>query len=111
MSGRLVSAVFESGLAPWLKPYAVVFASFANDAGARCFPTVGHVARMVGRTPRATKWAVRELRELGVLKEVAPAGRYRAIRYWFDVSALPRREISTGSTASTGMGEAYVHHG
>lgn len=91
MSGRLVSAVFDSALPAWLKPYAAAFASFAADDGSRCFPTVKTVAAMVGHTERATRMAVFELREIKVLKAVSAPGRYLARGYQFNAAALPQR--------------------
>jgi hypothetical protein len=89
MSGRLVSAVLESALPPWLKVYAVAFASFAADDGSRVYPTVGRIARMVTRSERQTQKAVTELRRRRVLEVIAPAGRNTATRYHFNVEQLP----------------------
>jgi len=90
MSARLVSAVFSSSLPAWLKPYATALATFAADDGGRVYPTVARLARMVGRSDRATQTAIGELRRLGVLTLEAPAGRYRASRYAFHVRALSK---------------------
>ena len=90
MSGRLVSAVFDSALPAWLKPYAAACASFAQDDGSRVYPTVQRIARMVGRCERATQTAIQELRRRGVLTIEAPPGRYRATRYHFQTAALPQ---------------------
>lgn len=89
MSGRLVSIVFDSALPAWLKPYAAAFASFAADDGTRVYPTVPRVAKMVGRSERATQRAILELRRRGVLTETHPPGHYQATRYVFDVGKLP----------------------
>ena len=90
MSGPLVSAVFESALPAWLKPYAAAFASFAAADGTRCYPSVARLANMVGRCERATHYAILELRRRGVLTVKTPAGRYRSTRYLFHADALPR---------------------
>lgn len=90
MSGRLVSAVFESALPAWLKPYAAAFASFAADDGTKVYPTVRRIARMVGRCERSARYAVMELRRLRVLEVVTPARRYQANRYVFQAAALPQ---------------------
>ena len=89
MSGRLISSVLESALAPWLKIYAAAFASFAADDGSRVFPTVGRIARMVGRSERQTQKATTELRRLKVLQVIAPSGRNTATRYQFHAERLP----------------------
>lgn len=89
MSGRLVSVVFESTLPAWLKPYAAAFASFAAPDGSRVYPTVARVARMVGKSERSTKRALRELRARGVLALEAPARQHAAPRYSFRAVALP----------------------
>lgn len=90
MSGRLVSAVFNSTLPAWLKPYAAACASFALDDGSRIYPSIERLARMVGRTPRATQTAVHELCRRGVLRVEARHARYRTTRYVFAEDALPR---------------------
>ena len=88
MSGRLVSAVFDSALPAWLKPYAAAFASFAADDGSRVYPTIGRIARMVGRSVRQTQKAVTELRRRRILELEARSGRYLATRYHFNTEAL-----------------------
>jgi Helix-turn-helix domain len=89
MSGRLVSAVLESTLPAHLKPYATACASFANDDGTRVFPSITTLARLVGRSKRATQTAVQELRRRGVLiVERAHAPR-KTTRYRFHLAALP----------------------
>ena len=89
MSGRLVSAVFDSALPAWLKHYAAAAASFASDDGRRIFPSMAHLARLAGRSERATQTAVHELVRLGVLTVVVPPGRYRPTHYRFHAAALP----------------------
>ena len=88
VSGRIVSAVFESGLPAWIKPYAAVYASFAADDGTRVYPSVARIAQMVGRSTRRVKAATSVLR-LGVLVIVQPRARYRSNRYRFVLAALP----------------------
>jgi hypothetical protein len=90
MSGRLVSAVFESTLPSWLKPYAAACATFAADDGSRVFPSVARIARLVGRTERSTQRALQELRDRGVLVVEVAAGRYRPTRYRFRATLLPQ---------------------
>ena len=89
MSGRLVTAIFASALPARLKPYAAACASFAADDGTRIFPTVGTLARMLGKSERSTQRALTALREAGVLVVETEATRYRPTRYRLDVAALP----------------------
>lgn len=136
MSGRLVSAVFDSALPGWLKPYAAAIASFARDDGARVFPSLATLARMVGRDRRSARRAVRELRALGLLKVITPAGHHRATTYQFRVTYLPAgddgaqlplvmefpqgfQQLESPKTkarrdfrkTSTGMGDTSARHG
>lgn len=90
MSGRLVSAVLESALPSWLKPYAVAFASFAKDDGTRIYPSVATIGRMVGRSQRAARAATSELRRRRVLEVLEVSGPYRATRYRLNAAALPQ---------------------
>jgi len=104
MSGRLVSIVFDSALPAWLKPYAAVFASFADDDGKKIYPSVARVARMVGKSERSAQRALHALRGRGVLVlEVGP-GHHRAPRYAFRAVALPHvgdpDQLSLFSTAT-----------
>jgi len=92
MSGRLVSAVLESALPSWLKPYAVAFASFAKDDGSRVYPSLKRIARLVGRSERAAATAAAELRRRKILELAAPAGRDRSARYVFNAGALPSQD-------------------
>jgi len=89
MSGRLVSAVFDSALPAWLKPYAAAFASFALDDGTRVYPSIARIARMVGRSARSTQTAATELRQRGILLVDVQHARDRATRYVFNAAALP----------------------
>jgi len=89
MSGRLVSAVFNSALPAWLKPYAAACASFAHDDGTRVYPSIARIAKMVGRCERATQTAIQELRRRGVLVIEVDHARHRATRYIFRAAALP----------------------
>jgi hypothetical protein len=89
MSGRLISVVLESALPSWLKVYAVAFASFATDDGARVYPSIGRIARMVSRSERQVQRAATELRRLRVLEIIAPSGRNTATRYQFNAGRLP----------------------
>jgi len=89
MSGRLVSAVFDSALPAWLKPYAAACASFAADDGTRVYPSISRIARMVGRCERATQTAVQELIRRGVLEVLAPARQHTSTHYRFVLDAVP----------------------
>ena len=90
MSGRLVSAVFNSTLPAWLKPYAATYASFAAEDGSRCYPSVARVAKMVGRSERATQTALQQLRRRGVLVLEQSHAPRRSSRYCFNQAALPQ---------------------
>jgi hypothetical protein len=98
VSGKLAMRVFESGLAPELKPTAVVMALFANDRGERIYPSVDRVSHLLGQTRRAVERKLAELRRLGILLPQAettggrlPGGRGRSVMYHLDAAALPSR--------------------
>lgn len=103
MSGRLMSAVFESALATWLKPYAVAFASFADDDGANIFPSLKRIAGMVGHSERHARRAAHELRRLGILELVTHHHRYQTTQYRFHAGWLPEK-FSTFPQVPTGHG-------
>jgi hypothetical protein len=90
MSGRLVSAVFDSTLPAWLKRYAAAYASFAAPDGSRVYPSRKRVARLVGRSERSTQRAIQELRRRGVLALEAAPVRQQTPRYQFRAIALPQ---------------------
>jgi len=94
MSGLLVSRVLESALPPWLRPFATVLASFADDDGQKIFPSVKRVARMAGRSERQAARALRTLRAYGVIEPVGFAPRRSnaraVVQYRFHVGALPQ---------------------
>ena len=90
MSGRLVSAVLESTLPAHLKPYATACASFAKDDGSSVYPSIARLARLVGRTQRATQTAMQELRRLGILIVERSHTPQRTTRYRFEAAALPK---------------------
>ncbi len=90
MSGRLVSAVFNSDLPSWLKPYAAAYATFAAEDGSRVYPSIARVAKMVSKSERSTQRAIHVLRDRGVLVLEVGAGHHRAPRYQFRALALPQ---------------------
>lgn len=91
MSGRLVSIVFHSDLAPALKPIAAALASFADDDGRRIRPSVARVAWMVGRSERTVQTALTKLRAGGILTVVFQATQHRATEYQLHADKLPAR--------------------
>ena len=94
MSSRLAMTVLESGLAPALKPAAVVMALFANDDGDRIYPSVERVAHLLGVTRRTAERLISHLRQVGVL---VPGPRRRA--GVFPVGAVGRCSTTSRSAA------------
>ena len=90
MSIRLVEAVATSDLPAWLRPYAQAFARYAKDDGTQLYPSVGRIAREVGKQRRQTHTAIAELRVRGILVPLERGGRHKAVSYWFNAEALPR---------------------
>jgi len=90
MSGRSVSRVLESALAPDLKFTAAVFASFADDDGFM-HPSIGHVAYLRGLEERRVQYHVKELRSMAVFELVRPATQWHPTRYRIVFEKLPGR--------------------
>lgn len=90
MSGRHVSRVLESNLAPDLKFTAAVFASFADDEGI-CWPAIGHVAFLRGLEERRVQYHVKELRRMEILSVDRPATQWHPTRYRLQLEHLPTR--------------------
>ena len=91
MSWRLTQAVLDSALPAWLKPYAIALGNSAHDDGRDCFPSVRRLARETGRVERQVRYALKELRRLGVLELVRPSTRTRPNEYRFIRECLPQR--------------------
>jgi hypothetical protein len=94
VSAKLAMRVLESALPAHLKATAVALALFASDDGQRIYPSVGLVAWLVGKTPRAIRADLEALLGVGVLTAVTPrhGGRGLSTRYQMHQSALPSRE-------------------
>lgn len=92
MSGRYVSHVLESALAPDLKFTAAVLASFADDDGYRIWPSMGEVAHLRGVTERAVQYHVKELRQMEILAVVKEATQWFPAQYRLVREKLPWRE-------------------
>lgn len=107
MSGRLVSAVLDSALAAWLKPYAMAYASFGKDDGSNVYPSTRRIARDMGKSERQIQNAASALRRLRVLKLEQASAPHRAARYLFDVSALP--QIGDGTQIGLFSGTKHDH--
>jgi len=91
MSGRYVSRVFESGLAPDLKFTAAVLASFADEDGYRIWPAMGEVAHLRGLKERAVQYHIKELRRMEILEIVKPATQWWPTQYRLVLDRLPAR--------------------
>jgi len=90
MSGRYVSRVLESGLAPDLKFTAAVFASFADEDGL-CWPSIGHVAHLRGLEERRVQYHVKEFRRMELFEIVRPATQWHPTYYRIQLDKFPSR--------------------
>jgi hypothetical protein len=91
MSGRYVSLVLESALAPDLKFTAAVLASFADEDGYRVWPAVPHVAYLRGVSERAVQFHIKDLRTMDILELVKPATQWHPAHYRIVAEKLPAR--------------------
>src|SRR6266404_4218030 len=91
MSGRYVSRVLESDLAPDLKFTAAVLASFADDHGRQVRPAIGLVAYLRGIAERQVQYHVKELRHMEILELLKPATQWRPAHYRMRLDRLPAR--------------------
>ena len=101
MSGRYVSLVFESDLAPDLKFTAAVYASFADDVdGTQIFPSVGDVAHLRGLQERSVQYHVKELQQMEILEVFRPATQWLPTHYRMRLDKLPTRAPYNRRTGS-----------
>jgi hypothetical protein len=93
MSGFLAGKVWQSDLAPSLKPLAAALADIANDDGTSIYPSVEYVAWLLGKGERSVQRGLAELRRMAVLEVVAypSGGRGCATEYRLIEERLPKR--------------------
>ncbi len=91
MSGRYVSLVLESDLAPDLKFTAAVLASFAKDGGTHIYPGIGYVAYLRGIEVRRVQVHMKELRDMEILEIVRAATQWLPTHYRMVIEKLPAR--------------------
>jgi hypothetical protein len=93
MSGFLAGKVWQSDLAPSLKPLAAALADIANDDGTSIYPSVEYVAWLLGKGERSVQRGLAELRRITVLEVVAhpSGGRGHATEYRLVEERLPKR--------------------
>ncbi|MBI4393350.1 MAG: hypothetical protein HY556_06090 [Euryarchaeota archaeon] len=93
MSGFLAGKVWQSALAPHLKPLAAALADIANDDGTSIYPSVAYMAWLLGRSERAIQNGLSDLRAQGVLQVEAHGcgGKGHPTEYRLIESALPKR--------------------
>jgi len=91
MSGRYVSRVFESDLAPDVKFTAAVLASFADDDGFQIRPSMPLVAHLRGLQERSVQYHVKELQRMEILEVVRPATQWLPTHYRMRLEKLPTR--------------------
>jgi hypothetical protein len=91
VSGRYVSLVFASDLAPDLKFTAAVLASFADEHGYRIWPAVGEVAYLRGLKERQVQVHMKDLRAMRILETVKPATQWFPAHYRMVPEKLPAR--------------------
>jgi hypothetical protein len=110
MSAKIAMLVLESGLAHRLKLTAVAMALHADEDGGRIFPSIGRVARLVGKTSRRIRDDVTALCGLGVLEPIGDGGRRggkgRSTVYRLNLESLKgghQRPPYNGSNADAGV--------
>lgn len=93
MSGLLAGKVWQSALAPHLKPLAATLADIADDDGSNIYPTFEYVAWRLGSSVRKVQRGMEALlsEDLQVLELVTPAGHYRSAEYRLIEDRLPKR--------------------
>jgi len=106
MSGLLAGKVWQSALAPHLKPLAAALADIGNDDGTSIYPSVSYVAWLLGRSERSVQYGLDELRNLGVLviEKNGRGGRHSTTEYRMAEEKFPTRqpwrEVRKGATVS-----------
>jgi hypothetical protein len=105
LSGKLAGEVWHSNLDPNLKPLAAALADIGDDEGESIFPSVAHMAWLLGRSERSVYDGLKQLKKLSVLQVIANAkgGRRRrddverdgalgkTVEYRLNSSELPKR--------------------
>jgi hypothetical protein len=75
MTLQILRSIYDSDLAPHLKPVAACLALFGDADGMNIFPSVDRVAWMLSRKdPRSVQLAIAELRALTVLVPITDDG-------------------------------------
>lgn len=90
MSAKLTMLIWESSLAPHVKPLASMLALFAQDDGTSIYPSIGRLARLLGHSRRTVQRQLGELLAAEVLALVTPrtGGRQRTTEYRFRLERL-----------------------
>jgi hypothetical protein len=93
VSGFLAGKVWQSALAPHLKPLAAALADIANDDGTSIYPSVAYMAWLLGRSERAIQNGLSDLRAQRILRVEGRGcgGKGHPTEYRLIESALPKR--------------------
>lgn len=94
MSGLLAGKVWQSALAPELKPLAAALADIASDDGTSIYPSVEYIGWLLGKTRRSVQMGLARLRKAEVLLVIGngKGGRSLSTEYRLIEANLPARE-------------------
>lgn len=94
MSGLLAGKVWQSALAPDLKPLAAALADIGNDDGTSIYPSVDYVSWLLGKSRRSVQSGLSKLRRTEVLLVIrgGRGGRMKTTEYRLIEANLPKRE-------------------
>ena len=96
MSIAIMNQVWATELGgPTIKVVAMKLADCAHDDGKEVRPSVRHVARRSEMSERSVQYAIKRLRDLGVLRLDKAGGGVKASTYSFDLSVLSKLHAET----------------
>lgn len=110
MSIKLMAKVWELDVSHPRRLVLLSLADHADDAGRSVRPSVAYTAWKTGYKTRQVRNIMRDLRYLGALVVVRPAGQHRPIEYRLQLEALPvkapfprRAEIAAMESAEASL--------
>jgi hypothetical protein len=105
MSGLVMGQVWSLDLTKGQQAVLLSLADHAHDDGTRVFPSVSLTAWKTGYQRRHVQRLIRELRDLGVLIEVAPATARLPTEYRIDLAAGKQKPPHRGGDAQDTRGD------
>ena len=81
-------AFYVDGLTPTQKAVLTALANYANPDGGQAFPSVNRMSLMTSYSERAVRYALKDLREMGLIRVIEESKQHKTTEYQLDLQQM-----------------------